>query len=421
MSRNAGASPGASGRRPGRGRAAMGVAIAVMAALAFVWLSYEGWRYVGQADRIGGTSIVPGAIDLRLRHLEVQTWFSGWPVYGELEYAVYPPATYAMLWPLLGWLPWSAAHAGWGLVMAAALVWLVRLVVRESGARTLRERAFVGLLPLSTYAAGAAIGNGQLIVVLLPLLVAGISRLGREPRRWRHDLLAGLLVLGALAKPNVGVPFFWLVLWVPRTVRPAAVAVAGYAALTLLASSFQPGSVLTQLEAWITGGKQAAVEDGYANVHTWLAASGQGSWVFSGSLLLLVALGIWTWFHRRRDVWLLLGVTAIVARLWTAHRWYDDLLLLLPMVTLFRLARAGTGPGGRAGAGLLLALMVGTGLAPGGRFLLPSPWNAVHANGQAVLWCVILAYLVVAAYRDRPGLHSSPASLRPPGSAPPAA
>jgi hypothetical protein len=40
-----------------------------------------------------------------------------------------------------------------------------------------------------------------------------------------------------------------------------------------------------------------------------------------------------------KDLWLLLGVTAIVARLWTYHRRYDDLLLLLPMITLFRITK----------------------------------------------------------------------------------
>jgi hypothetical protein len=38
-------------------------------------------------------------------------------------------------------------------------------------------------------------------------------------------------------------------------------------------------------------------------------------------------------------LWLLLGVTALVARFWTYHRWYDDLLILLPMIALFRIAQ----------------------------------------------------------------------------------
>jgi len=59
------------------------------------------------------------------------------------------------------------------------------------------------------------------------------------------------------------------------------------------------------------------------------------------SLLLLVLLGLWIRWHRRSDPWLLFGVTAIVARLWTDHQLFDDLLILVPLVTLFRLLKMG--------------------------------------------------------------------------------
>ena len=43
-----------------------------------------------------------GAIDLKQRYHEVLAWFSGETVYGEIHTAVYPPASYTMLWPFLG-------------------------------------------------------------------------------------------------------------------------------------------------------------------------------------------------------------------------------------------------------------------------------------------------------------------------------
>jgi len=58
-------------------------------------------------------------------------------------------------------------------------------------------------------------------------------------------------------------------------------------------------------------------------------------------------------------------VAAIFARFWTYHRLYDDVLLLLPAVALFRLTkRAQPGDGTDVKSGVLLALIVATWLLP---------------------------------------------------------
>ena len=64
------------------------------------------------------------------------------------------------------------------------------LVLRESKAITPLERVFVALMPLSMYATGATIGNGQLIIHLLPALLFGLLLLYSRPSGWRTDLLA---------------------------------------------------------------------------------------------------------------------------------------------------------------------------------------------------------------------------------------
>jgi len=81
-----------------RGPLALNIASVVLAIAAGVWLSYEFWRLLFQRGEWG-------AIDLAARYREVQGWFAGIGVYWEYSSAVYPPATYAMLWPLLGWVP----------------------------------------------------------------------------------------------------------------------------------------------------------------------------------------------------------------------------------------------------------------------------------------------------------------------------
>ena len=71
-------------------------AVLLMAISAVVWLSYEFWRLIWQTGEMG-------AIDLRQRHYEMQAWFAGKPVYGEIVTAVYPPASYVILWPMILW------------------------------------------------------------------------------------------------------------------------------------------------------------------------------------------------------------------------------------------------------------------------------------------------------------------------------
>ena len=55
---------------------------------------------------------------------------------------------------------------------------------------TTRERLFIALVPLSMYAFGATIGNGQFGVHLAPLLLAAILGLQRPGITWRGDLRA---------------------------------------------------------------------------------------------------------------------------------------------------------------------------------------------------------------------------------------
>ena len=154
-------------------------AVWLMAVAATVWLGYEFWRLLFQSGEMG-------AIDLRQRHNEIQAWFAGRPVYGDIVTAVYPPASYAILWPLLGWTTETPARWIWAITTILALTWLVAICVRESGADTTLHRSFIALIPLSMYATGATIGNGQLLVHILPVLVAGLLLLRNRENSWHQ-------------------------------------------------------------------------------------------------------------------------------------------------------------------------------------------------------------------------------------------
>ncbi len=170
---------------------------------------------------MGSQRVSLGAIDVYNRFVETRSWFRGENVYAIHPDAVYPPASYALLGIVLNGLRWKIVKVLWyGLSLASVGV-LSWQLVRHSLSQTRLERVFLGLMPFAFYATGAAVGNGQLVVFVLPLV------------------LNAVLLLGA--------------------------------------------------------------------------------WIFR---------------NRQADLRLLLAVTASVARIWIYHRWYDDLLLIIPLITV---------------------------------------------------------------------------------------
>ena len=392
------------------------LAIILMVVITVIWLGYQFWRLLFQPEP-------KGAIDLRQRYFNVERWFAGEPIYETRGEAVYPPASYLMLWPFMGWLGGETpTRFFFALTIILWLVWLVKLTIRESGVSNSLAKYFVLLIPLSTYATGATIGNGQLIIHILPCLIAGILLLAEKRLKWHHEILGVFLFLFSLIKPTVSAPFFWIVLFVPRRLRPALLVIFGYILLTLIACSFQDENSITLMQQWLTraryGVEYGAQTFGTSSVSTWLSrvedpsggSSGVSIWSLKLnfyaanmfiSLLVLGISGIWTYFHRKIDVWLLLGVLGFVARFWTYHGWYDDLLILLPLITLFRLCQKNSSTFKVGITGCLLFLIIFFGLAPGGIYILPSPWNIWYETLQTLIWTITLFFLLYESWQAR--------------------
>lgn len=357
-------------------------------ALALV-LAAAMWRLGNELPRL--IAAPDGAFDLELRHGEVRLWFAGWPIYTKAARGDYPPASYTILWPLLGWLPIGAARWLWAATAVAGLAWLAAIAMRESCAETRSERLLIFLAPFATYSASAAFGVGQLINHVLPLVVAGLLLLARGRGTWRDDLMATGLLVPALVKPTLSAPFFWFVCFVPRRVRPIALVSAAYILITAFAALFQSGDLGTILFGWLAEGPQPL--QGHANVNKVLALAGLRAWMLPVSLGLLIALGVWVFRNRSAERWLLLGVIAIVGRFFIHHRLYDDLLLFVPMVTLFRIAKRGPADGSDATAGLLFTLMLGSLVAPAQLIGARGALSLIMEVGQAAIWLGALAFL----------------------------
>lgn len=377
------------------GSAVLRWAAVLMALAAAVWLSYETWRLLWQGPPLG-------AIDLRQRYTETRALFAGLAVYRLIGTASYPPASMTMLWPILGWPSFTVARWLWALLTLVALVCMARMVARGSGATTDAERRLVMLLPPAMYATGAATGNGQLTVLVVACLIASLPILLREDRAMPLAF-AVLGFVGALVKPSLAAPFFWMVLFRRKKFFPAVAIVAIYIGLTGIAGLAQPVSSVQLCHQFLSRTEDAsmtgAASYGHANLHSCLGAVGRPAWNAPVSLVLLGFLAVWSWRHRRADPWLLMSAAAFTARFWTYHGWYDDLLLLIPMIALFRLAKQGQPDGQKVWAGSLLAAMVCSTMAPGGLYLLPAPWNRIYVAGQIVVWLAACAFLLRATKR----------------------
>jgi hypothetical protein len=331
----------------------------------------------------------------------VPRWFAGLPVYSYSDHAVHLPATYALLWPIFGVLHAGAARWVWIALLFAALACLIYLTLRASGASSAAERIFVVLQPLSMYGVLFTIRTGQFGVFVLVLLIAGLSLLAAQPPSWKRDLIAAALLLLTLVKPTIAAPFIWLALFLPGGFRTVLLIALGYAALTIAAVTFQPEDISTLFREWQMRSAELATSEGTANLHRWLSYLGLDQWILPASLAMLLAFGAWVYRNRGADLWLLLGVAALFARFWTYHRPYDDLLMLLPAVALFRSAKQSI-PDSAAGlvAGVLLALLVTASLTPM-RFLVAWRFHLLTTTVIAVLWCATLVFLARQAHRDK--------------------
>jgi hypothetical protein len=380
------------------GPAVLRLAIVLLVVLAIARLAIELWLLLGEPTQRGG-------VDLRARHEEVAWWFSDLPVWRNKLHAGYPPASFVMLWPLLGWLGFTPVRWLWALLNLGMLGLAVRFALRESGARYGWERRFLVLLLLASYPIPVTFGNGQLGLLALGAMLAALFLLEEHAvRPWHRDLHVAGLLLGATVKPSLTAPFFLIVLFRGRGLRPLLLAAAGYAALTALAMAYRSRSLLAELRAFLEPCELASGLYGHAHLPMWLAALGHPVWSTWASLAALLALTVWVVKHSRGELWPLLGVTSIAGRIATYHGSYDDTMTLLALLALWRLTRPPRAPGARdVIASVLLALTIPPLLAPVTMSRMVLPWSLVHQVFQPLVWLATMVFLAAQARPSRTG------------------
>ena len=367
------------------------IAIGLMSVLAVLRLAYQFWRLL--LDQKWN-----GAIDLRIMHEFVDSWFKGEP----LKEILHLPATYVILWPFTGWISFESARWLWAILYIVFLIWCFSIVIAETGIKKREEILFAVLFILSIYPTGITIGNGQVILFLLPaILTAVLMERGHESDITK-DIIISFLFLFSSLKITVTAPFFLIPLITQRAFRPLAIAACGYIILTYVAITYRDTGLIETLQVWLVDSSAKATTRGYANLHIWLGNLGLKQLIFPFSFVFISAFGFWLYRFRKIDIWIQLGVAAIVARLWTYHRLYDDLLILVPMITIFRIVRSNRLSRNESLAAELLLLVSWLGLLSPGSFLqLPFPLGTLFRTGQTIIWISMLVFLLYYSYKAR--------------------
>jgi hypothetical protein len=254
-------------------------------------------------------------------------------------------------------------------------------------------------LAFAAYPLQLSVFAGQTGMHVAALAAVGAFLILELPPRWRTDALAGILLAASLVKPTVSLPLVIAALLAARRVRPAVLVTGAYAACTLIAVAAQPAGLVALLRDWLAiAGERVPVLEGVPNLHLLMAWAGLRRWMTPASLLVLAVMTFWTWRHRSADAWLLMGIAAVVARMWAHSALYDDAFLLLAVVALFRIAVHGPTAQRRSAAWLCAAAWAAL-LTPTWVFydLGPTFVRLVH-GAQALLWAGVLACLVADAH-----------------------
>jgi hypothetical protein len=349
------------------------------------------------------------AMNVAYRYDELTGWFAGELIYrSDFGRLTYPPATYVFLWPILGWLPYGPARLLYVCATIAAALAAAILIYRAAAPMAERHRLLVVAGLAASYPLQSAVFLGHVLPFMVIALAAGAAAILLSRTSVSADIAAAACLALSLSKPTLAPPLVAAILISAWRWRPTVLTAAFYGTAAVAASLAHGGNPITLHLSWLRANNQRSVDDelgsALPNVHGWLDSIGFGPWGPLAALVILAAFCAWAMQRRSVDVWVLLGIAAVVARLWSYHRPYDDAVLFLAALALMRLAH-GPKTMRRAAAHVLLA---GTCLA-----LLTPTWalfeiaptaRLVVYNIQTALWIALLVFLLISARASTVGM-----------------
>lgn len=384
------------------------ISVLVLTIISTVWLIHQFCRLFFESSFIWQSS-VKGGIDLLSRYKEFHYWIDGDLVYGKIKTSVYPPASYVMLAPLLIWSDIQIIKVILSIGYIISLFFLIKIIITKSGCTGKFNMVFAGLIPLAMYPAGASIGNGQITLLIFPFLLYGILLVKDEKSSLSKDLLFSFLILVSLIKPNISAPFLWIALIFASRLRPVILVIGGYLLLTMISIYFQdqPTDIIIKNYISSVQGMLFSTEyKSYDPANILMKYIVENRFLIPVSIILFFILGWWIYTSKRTDIWLLLGVTAILTRYLSYHRWYDDILILIPIITLLRyLNNENSGRLTKYFSFTLLSLTLLFTMAPGGFYLFSEPYKSIYMILQNVIFLTTLIFFIILTRIETNNVH----------------
>ena len=341
------------------------------------------------------------AVNVAYRYDELTRFFAGVPIYHEnFGRLTYPPATYVFLWPVLGWLPLESARVLFVATNLVSAIIVAVLAYRLADRHSQGERFLIVAIVFACYPLQISAFLGHMPVQVVALVAIAALILRRARVSWATDVAASACLAASLVKPTLAPPLIAAVLIATWRWRPVLLTGLIYAGVAFVASTAQPAGFVDLHVAWLRANTAHAVAaeliEALPNLHNWLSWVGLGRFGPAASILALVAYSVWGWRHRHADVWLLIGAGALVARLWSYHRPYDDIVILLATIALLRMARA-PDHRPRTAAAVLFAVTCAALLTPAwALYNLARPAIRLVYAAQTTLWVTLLVFLLMS-------------------------
>ncbi len=366
-------------------------------------------KYWYETQRILGLASGSGGIDLGFYYRWSREWFQGVNVYLAHDLPQgYPPASMVLFYPLVGWGDMDTARWVWAVTTLLSFLLVVWLGIRAVGSDSIAEKIGLAFLLLLVNGTSVTYGNGQSSLHVLALVLAAILLLHTRPPSVATDLLGAALFTAALVKPNLTLPFVWLLLFFPKSIRlgPLLLVAVMYLALSLYAAQVVQTPLPDLLRQFLDNRLGQVGTSLDPNLQYGLSRMGLEGLLLPIPLLLLGLLGIWVYFHRSLEIWDLMAVTALVMRVWGHHWIYDNVFLFIPEIALIqRVKRERTFA---SPAVWLLGLNVLVLLPPGNLGGQSLTVQMVLAGLQATVWFGTCLYFLLV-FSPTKGPKTSPA------------
>lgn len=302
------------------------------------------------------------------------------------------PSVLALFWPFT-LMPWNVARSLWlalNLVCTGGLLLLAfkRLLPR----RPALTYAAIGSLFVISVAWRNVIGNGQHVIVALFLFMLADALAER-----RHPFAAGLALALALVKYSL-ILFLLPLLAMKRQWLPLTIALAMHGLLTLLVA-FHLQESPVQLVGQSLVVMRTLQSDGYVDLFAVGARIGLPP--LASAAIAATALGAALWALVRggsKDPALALAALAMISVLLVYHRFYDSIVLLLPLLVAIDRRRSDR----------MLALAVFVTVALVWFVATARHWHDWLEDGGPVYWLTAAAYyttsglLIVRLLRPHP-------------------